>query len=181
MESRSETKRLALQGAKLYTQSELDEAVAGAYLAAAGLVPKCADGYACKSINPKWSTYCPNCRTTNAILALTPADAKAAWERRDANLKHELEVQRQIAGNECRERLKVIAEIDGVETRYSKNLAERAATIERLTAELADAKREDGTPCPRDGKHCRHWYAGGECCVCGKSAVPIDAAKGGQS
>lgn len=29
------------------------------------------------------------------------------------------------------------------------------------------------TPCPRspDGKHCRHWYDGDECCFCADPAM----------
>lgn len=109
MESRSETKRLALQGAKLYTQAEVDAAVAGAYLDAAN--------------KANTSEIIDSDIIADMIRRGTPADAKAALERRDA--------ERDAKFNTiCREHNQ--AELD--ETRVDLQAAQ--ATIERLQAEL---------------------------------------------
>lgn len=64
------------------------------------------------------------------ILARTPANAKAALERRDAELREiDLAVWRS-------------RESEGYRQALLSKVAERDATIERLQAELADAKRD---------------------------------------
>lgn len=49
-------------------------------LRASGLVPSCGNGYACKAMNPKFSTYCPNCKLKDAISALLSDSDKSFAE-----------------------------------------------------------------------------------------------------
>lgn len=121
-------------------------AVAGAYLDAANFV----------QANHVDEYPCSDCCLFTSILARTPADAKAAMERRDG--------ERDAKFNTiCREHNQ--AELD--ETRIDLQTAQE--TIERLKAELADAKRDTfilwhSQDCTLD-----------ECSQCSASLERIDA------
>jgi hypothetical protein len=62
-----------------------------ALLESAKLVPPCADGYACRSMNEKWSTYCPNCKLKNSIAALISPSGQTLLDQHDAELRRKWE------------------------------------------------------------------------------------------
>ena len=74
---------------RTYTESELAAERAALLREAADLIPKCEYSHACRTMNLKFSTYCPNCRLVNAILAI-PTD-QSALARHDAELQARLE------------------------------------------------------------------------------------------